>query len=481
MNNNYFKSVLEGKVGHTVFNNGTELPQREILNIKEPLVATDDPVNKQTNVSINVDTDALDLSRFIPPTRASGSSRLLGALNDVSIDRLEEGQFLQYINEKWINRNVVIPEVSGHKLMDNDGHELSQMQTLQFLAPFKIQNNFEDNKTIISVELPNLETDGLDLSKFIPPSKGRIEYKYIGDLLDTDIYQVEDYHVLQYINGKWRNTFMTLPEKGHIILDENGTELSQRRYFQIKGPLKIENDFLNDATVLSIDLPELDCSGELDLSKFIPPSNIRPEYKYLRDLIDVLVDDVQEGEYLQFKNNKWTNTRLVFPSPIEGHILLDKDDNELAKREKIKFNDPITAEDDPINDTINLGVHIDSDGELDLDKFIPPQLPTGEFRYFYNLNDTGIVNPVEGQTLEYIGGKWVNITKQITLIKTLEAGENDITFNNIPTDKNYILDFYTTKEGLEYVSLNDATAGVITYTFEEQEEDVDCMLVIKII
>ena len=76
----------------------------QILNIKEPLIATDDPVNKQTNVSINVDTDALDLTRFIPPTRASGSSRLLGALNDVSIDQLEEGQFLQYINEKWINR-----------------------------------------------------------------------------------------------------------------------------------------------------------------------------------------------------------------------------------------------------------------------------------------------------------------------------------------------------------------------------------------
>jgi hypothetical protein len=359
------------------------------------------------------------------------------------------------------------------------------MKFIQFLGPLKIENNFEEDKSVVSIELPELDTSGeLDLTKFIPPDKIHTEYKYLRDLLEVNIDQAQEGQFLQYVNQKWVNRFIKFPEPlGHKILDDNDTELSQRTYFQIKGPIEITDDFDNDRTILSVKIPEVDTSGELDLSKFNPPDRVSLEYKYLRDLLDVLVDNAEEGECLQYIDGKWINKAFPeFPElPLAGHILLDKDGNELTRRNKVKFGETLSVEDDPINDILKLETNIDSSGEIDLSKFVPPSLPTDEFKYLHNLKDTGIESPVEGQILEYIGGKWVNITRQITLIETLEAGENEITFNNIPTTENYILELYTTVDGLEYVSSNDTISGSITYTFEEQENDIDCMLIVKIV
>lgn len=57
----------------------------------------------------------------------------------------------------------------------------------------------------------------------------------------------------------------------------------------------------------------------------------------------------------------------------------------------------------------------------------------------------------------------------------LRAGQTSITFSNIPLTDNMI-EVYTSKDGLDYVTLDDSVAGRVTITYEAQSEDVTVFL-----
>lgn len=65
------------------------------------------------------------------------------------------------------------------------------------------------------------------------------------------------------------------------------------------------------------------------------------------------------------------------------------------------------------------------------------------------------------------------------LTQTLAAQATSVTFTNIPTTGNNLIDVYTDVAGLEYDSVDATTAGQLTYTFEAQESAVTVYLVIK--
>lgn len=74
-----------------------------------------------------------------------------------------------------------------------------------------------------------------------------------------------------------------------------------------------------------------------------------------------------------------------------------------------------------------------------------------------------------------------NLLNANTTVKTatLAAGSTTVTFTQIPTTGNNLIDVYTSVAGLDYDSVDDTTAGQLTYTFEAQESAVTCYLVIR--
>ena len=62
---------------------------------------------------------------------------------------------------------------------------------------------------------------------------------------------------------------------------------------------------------------------------------------------------------------------------------------------------------------------------------------------------------------------------------TLEAGETTVTFTNLPTTGNHLLFLLSNSKTLEYNEVDDSVSGSLTYTFDEQEEDVALTLKIE--
>lgn len=100
------------------------------------------------------------------------------------------------------------------------------------------------------------------------------------------------------------------------------------------------------------------------------------------------------------------------------------------------------------------------------------------------LTDTDIDTPTDGQVLKYDAttNKWVNAAESggstTVLTRTLQIGATSVTFSNIPTSGDYIVDFYTSN-GINYTAINTATAGEVSLTFEAQEEVVTVWCEIK--
>lgn len=55
--------------------------------------------------------------------------------------------------------------------------------------------------------------------------------------------------------------------------------------------------------------------------------------------------------------------------------------------------------------------------------------------------------------------------------QTLTAGDTTVTFSQIPTSGNYMIDFFTSS-GINYTAINTATAGQVTLTFDAQSAAV---------
>lgn len=91
------------------------------------------------------------------------------------------------------------------------------------------------------------------------------------------------------------------------------------------------------------------------------------------------------------------------------------------------------------------------------------------------------INNVEQELKDYIDSA---LEEQNTIepnIKsaTLTAGNTSVTFTDIPTTGNYLINIYTDTLGLEYINVDNSTTGTLVYTFEAQESDVTVYLTIK--
>ena len=67
----------------------------------------------------------------------------------------------------------------------------------------------------------------------------------------------------------------------------------------------------------------------------------------------------------------------------------------------------------------------------------------------------------------------------VLMSQTLFAGQESVTFTNVPTEGIVITDIYTSKAGLGYESIDDSTAGTIIVNYEAQEEDLIVFLTIE--
>lgn len=68
--------------------------------------------------------------------------------------------------------------------------------------------------------------------------------------------------------------------------------------------------------------------------------------------------------------------------------------------------------------------------------------------------------------LPYFGGNSATVLSQ-----TLTIGSTSVTFTNIPTTGNNLVDFFTSN-GINYTAIDTTTAGQVTLTYEAQEEAV---------
>ena len=93
-----------------------------------------------------------------------------------------------------------------------------------------------------------------------------------------------------------------------------------------------------------------------------------------------------------------------------------------------------------------------------------------------DLNDVTISSATNGQVLKYNGTAWVNAaggggSSATVLTQTLTAGNTTVTFTNIPTTGNNIIDFFTST-GINYTAIDTTISGQVSLTFEAQLSDV---------
>lgn len=90
------------------------------------------------------------------------------------------------------------------------------------------------------------------------------------------------------------------------------------------------------------------------------------------------------------------------------------------------------------------------------------------------LSDVELSSVTNGQILKYNSTtqKWENGTgggggSSTVLSQTLAVGETSVTFSNIPTSGNYLIDFYTSN-GANHIGIDTSVSGAVTVSFEVQ-------------
>lgn len=70
---------------------------------------------------------------------------------------------------------------------------------------------------------------------------------------------------------------------------------------------------------------------------------------------------------------------------------------------------------------------------------------------------------------DYVGGK-LSGKQDVPVLKsqTMAVGSTSVTFTGLPTTGVNIIDIYTSKTGLDYLSIDDSTAGQLTVNYDAQ-------------
>ena len=90
------------------------------------------------------------------------------------------------------------------------------------------------------------------------------------------------------------------------------------------------------------------------------------------------------------------------------------------------------------------------------------------------------INNLDTAIKTYVGNKVDEKQNKATVLsQTLEAGDTSVVFLDIPTTGTNFIDVYTSKEGLDYTSIDGSTSGQLTITYEAQASDITVYLKIE--
>lgn len=92
------------------------------------------------------------------------------------------------------------------------------------------------------------------------------------------------------------------------------------------------------------------------------------------------------------------------------------------------------------------------------------------------VGDTLVIYPATGANIKVSEGIMTLIgylstnkeDKATILFQTLAIGSTSVTFTNLPTTGNHLIDFFTSN-GINYTEIDTSTAGQVTLTFDEQD------------
>ena len=97
------------------------------------------------------------------------------------------------------------------------------------------------------------------------------------------------------------------------------------------------------------------------------------------------------------------------------------------------------------------------------------------------LTDVVLTNPADGQLIRYNATtqKWENYTPDKVLIATLAANNTDLLFTDASITANCFIEIYTNKAGLNWLSIDDSTAGQLKIVFPAQATATTVKLIVR--
>jgi len=207
-------------------------------------------------------------------------------------------------------------------------------------------------------------------------------------------------------------------------------------------------------------------NSRFEVVNSLPTDNIKTNVIYLTPSLDPSVGDIKD-EYINLDGTTSGWERIASTDiKITNYINRTDLDNALAdytntvdltallnaKQDQLQYSNLPTASED------YLGKVFEYVGQT-----------TNEFThgYFYECK-------FEGSSYAWIrvdvqpsgGGSSATI-----MVQTLMAGGVSVTFTDIPTSGNYLIDFYTST-GINYTDMDISTPGQVTLTFNQQQNDV---------
>lgn len=97
------------------------------------------------------------------------------------------------------------------------------------------------------------------------------------------------------------------------------------------------------------------------------------------------------------------------------------------------------------------------------------------------LTDVVLTNPADGQLLRYNATteKWENYTPDKVLTATLAANNTDVLFTDASITADCFIEIYTNKAGLNWLSIDDSTAGQLKVVFPAQTTATTVKLIVR--
>ena len=248
-------------------------------------------------------------------------------------------------------------------------------------------------------------------------------------------------------------------------------------------------DNKGDGTVTSVDAGIgllVDDSEDPITGEGVIKANLKSEFmSFLEASEKTAVEGREYAVGVDANGNLSVNIPWVAGSTSAGHTIVNAAGTTFTQRDKLKIENGSVVDDSANNQTIikeytYYGTKANWDLMSDSAK--------AQYKYyqftddfdgmtFDNVPTEGSNNPVKSNGI-YTSIQ-TKLTKPEIKTQTLAAGSTSVTFTNIPTTGNHIIDVYTNKAGLYYTAIDDSIAGSLTVTYESQSSAVTVCLRIE--